>query len=156
MGWGQNCPSALLCATSLQSCLTLCDPINQSLPGSFVHGILQARILEWVAISCSKGSSWLRNRTHCLLCLLHWQAGSFPLPPPGKPVSAPLKPSQCGFISLSLVIGDFFLLGFRSFLEIVALYVVLVSSWKVQSLGSSHSSNLSLFHLICMDVRVGL
>ena len=34
-----------------QSCLTLCDPVNYSLPGSSVHGILQARILEWVAIS---------------------------------------------------------------------------------------------------------
>ena len=36
-----------------QSCLTLCDPTDCSLPGSFVHGILQARILEWVAISFS-------------------------------------------------------------------------------------------------------
>ena len=34
-----------------QSCLTLCDPVDRSLPGSSVHGILQARILEWVAIS---------------------------------------------------------------------------------------------------------
>ena len=38
-----------------QSCLTLCDPMGYSLPGSSVHGILQARILEWVAISFSKG-----------------------------------------------------------------------------------------------------
>ena len=37
------------CAQSLQSCLTLCDPMNCSLSGSSVHGILQARILEWVA-----------------------------------------------------------------------------------------------------------
>ena len=40
-----------------QSCLTLCDPVVCSLPGSSVHGILQARILEWVAISFSRGSS---------------------------------------------------------------------------------------------------
>ena len=40
-----------------QLCLTLCDPVESSLPGSFVHGILQARILEWVAIPFSKGSS---------------------------------------------------------------------------------------------------
>ena len=39
----------------IQSCLTLCDPMDYSLPGSSVHGILQARILEWVAISFSKG-----------------------------------------------------------------------------------------------------
>ena len=40
-----------------QSCLTLCDPMDSSLPGSAVHGIFQARILEWAAISFSKGSS---------------------------------------------------------------------------------------------------
>ena len=40
-----------------QSGLTLCDPTDCNLPGSSVHGILQARILEWVAISFSKGSS---------------------------------------------------------------------------------------------------
>ena len=46
-----------------QSCPTLCDPINCSLPGSSLHGILQARILEWVAISFSRVSSRLRDRT---------------------------------------------------------------------------------------------
>ena len=46
-----------------QSCPTLCDPMDCSPPGSSVHGILQARILEWVAISFSRGSSQPRNRT---------------------------------------------------------------------------------------------
>ena len=46
-----------------QLCLTLCDPVDWSLPGSCVHGILQARILEWVAISFSRGSSRPRNWT---------------------------------------------------------------------------------------------
>ena len=46
-----------------KSCLTLCDSMNCSPPGSSVHGILQARILEWIAISFSRGSSWLRNQT---------------------------------------------------------------------------------------------
>ena len=46
-----------------KSCLTLCDPLNCGLPGSSVHGILQARTLEGVAISFSRGSSWPRNRT---------------------------------------------------------------------------------------------
>ena len=46
-----------------QSCLTLCNPVDGSPPGSSVHGILQARILEWVAISFSRGSSWSRDRT---------------------------------------------------------------------------------------------
>ena len=46
-----------------QSCLTLCDPMGSSLPGSSVHGIFQARILGWVAIPFSRGSSQLKNRT---------------------------------------------------------------------------------------------
>ena len=46
-----------------QSCPTLCDPMDCSPPGSSVHGILQARILEWVAIPFSRGSSWPRNQT---------------------------------------------------------------------------------------------
>ena len=43
-----------LCAKLLQSCLTLCEPMDYSPPGSTVYGILQARILEWVAISSSR------------------------------------------------------------------------------------------------------
>ena len=46
-----------------QSCLTLCDPKDYSLPGSSVHGILQARVLEWVAMLSSRGSSQPRNQT---------------------------------------------------------------------------------------------
>ena len=46
-----------------QSCPTLYDPMNCSLPGSSVHGILQAGILKWVAISFSRGSSWPRDCT---------------------------------------------------------------------------------------------
>ena len=46
-----------------QSCPTLCNSMDCSLPGSFVHGILQSRILEWVAMSSSRGSSWPRDQT---------------------------------------------------------------------------------------------
>ena len=46
-----------------QSCPTLCDPVDCSLPGFSVHGILQARILEWFTISFSRGSSRPRDRT---------------------------------------------------------------------------------------------
>ena len=45
------------------SCVRLCNPMDCSLPGSWVHGILQARELEWVAISFSRGSSQPRDRT---------------------------------------------------------------------------------------------
>ena len=51
-----------------QSCLTLCNPMDCSLPGSSVHGISQARISEWVAISYSRGSSRPRDRT-CVSCI---------------------------------------------------------------------------------------
>ena len=49
---------------SLQSCPTLCDPMDYSLPGSSIYGILQARILEWVVISFCRGSSQPRDQTH--------------------------------------------------------------------------------------------
>ena len=46
-----------------QSHPTLCDPMDCSLPGRSLHGILQARVLEWVTVSFSRGSSWPRDRT---------------------------------------------------------------------------------------------
>ena len=48
----------MLAVKSLQSCPTLCDPMDCSQPGSSVHGIRQGRMLEWVAIPFSRGSSW--------------------------------------------------------------------------------------------------
>ena len=73
-----------VCAKLLQLCPTLFDPIGCSLPGSTVHGILQAKILEWVAMPSSRGASQHRDRTR--LSLLYLQAGSLPLAPPGKPL----------------------------------------------------------------------
>ena len=55
--------SFLLESEVAQSCPTLCDPVDCSPLGSSVHGILQARVLEWVAISFSRGSSPPRDRT---------------------------------------------------------------------------------------------
>ena len=49
---------------SVPLCLTLCNPMDCSPSGSSVHGILQARMLEWVAICYSRGSSWPRAWTH--------------------------------------------------------------------------------------------
>ena len=57
------------------SCVWLfATPMGCSLPGSSVHGILQARILDWVAMPSSSGSSWPRDRTgvHCRQILYHW------------------------------------------------------------------------------------
>ena len=53
-----------VCAKLLQLYPTLCDPMDCSPPGSSVHGILQARILEWVAMPSSRGSSQPRDQTH--------------------------------------------------------------------------------------------
>ena len=51
-----------MCAKSLQLCLTLCDPMDRSLPGSPVPGVRQARTLEWIATSSSGGSSQPRDQ----------------------------------------------------------------------------------------------
>ena len=60
-----NASLEYLCCRYLaaKSCPTLCDPMNCRLPGSSIHGILQARILEWLAISFSKGTSPPRDQT---------------------------------------------------------------------------------------------
>ena len=64
------------CCLVIQSCSTLCDPMECSLPGSSVHGISQARILEWAAIPFSGGFSWHRDRTRIFSInrwiLYHW------------------------------------------------------------------------------------
>ena len=65
-------------AKLLQLCLTLCDPMDCSPPGSSVHGILQARILE-VCHFLLQGISMTQGSNPNLLCLLHWQADSLPL-----------------------------------------------------------------------------
>ena len=64
-----------------QWCPTLCNPMDCTLPGSSVDGIFQARILEWVTISFSRGSSQARK-----LHLLHWQVDCLPLHHLGSPI----------------------------------------------------------------------
>ena len=92
-----------------QSCPILCTPLDSSLPGCSVHGILQARILEWIAIPSSRGSSQPTL-----------QADSFPAELPGKPqmyvnlllihVDIWQKPTQyCKAIILQLKINKIFL-----------------------------------------------
>ena len=67
---------AVCCVLRHQSCLTLCNSMDCSLSGSSIHGIFQARVLEWVVISFSRGSSRPRHGTRILLHLLHWKASS--------------------------------------------------------------------------------
>ena len=73
-------------AQSCQLCPTLCDPMDCSPPSSSAHGISQARILEWVAISSSKGSFWSRDRT-CVSYVSCNAGGYFTAEPPAKPTS---------------------------------------------------------------------
>ena len=68
-------------------CLSLCDSMDCSLPSSFVHRILQARILEWVAIPFSKRSSQPRDQNH-ILCTSYNAGGFFTAEPLGKPVKS--------------------------------------------------------------------
>ena len=77
-------PHLKVCEVTLL-CLTLCDLMDCSLPGFSIHGIFQARILEWVAISFSRGSSWPRDRTW-----VSHTADSLPSEPPGKPLQSRL------------------------------------------------------------------
>ena len=60
------------CVLVAQSCQTLCDPTDCNLPGFPVHGILQARILEWIAIPFSRRTSQPKDRT-----LVSYMAGRF-------------------------------------------------------------------------------
>ena len=71
-------------AKSLQSCPALCDPMDWN-PASSVHGILQARILEWVAIPFSRGSSQPRDRTR-VSCSFYITGRFFTTEPLGKPI----------------------------------------------------------------------
>ena len=73
------CPVCEYSVTQL--CPALCDPMDFSLPGSSAHGIFQARIVEWVAVSFSRGIFLTQGLHPHLLCHLNWQAGSLPLVP---------------------------------------------------------------------------
>ena len=69
----------------LQPYLTLWNAMDCSLPDSYLHGILQAIILGWVAMPSTRESSPPRDWTCISYVYLHWQAGSLPLVPPRKP-----------------------------------------------------------------------
>ena len=76
---------ACVYAKPLQLCPTLCNLMDYGPPGFSVHGILQARILEWVAISFSRGSSWPKDWTR-ISCGSWIEGRFFTAEPPGKPI----------------------------------------------------------------------
>ena len=97
----KDIPMVCMHAKSLRLCLTLCEPMDHSLPGSSIHGILQPKMLEWVTLPSSRESSQPRDRTHVSYVYLHWKAGSLPLVPLGKPTSHGSKRNY-GWTSFSL------------------------------------------------------
>ena len=90
--WSENShqsPYKCVCAKLLQSCPTLCNTMDCSPPGSSVHWILQARILEWFAMPFSRGTSWPRDGTcisfvSCVCSQVFFFFFFLPLVLPGK------------------------------------------------------------------------
>ena len=74
-----------VCAKSLQSCLTLCNPMDCSLPGFSFHGDSPGKTAAVDYPSLLQAIFPNQGSNLCLLCLLHWQVDSLPLAPPGKP-----------------------------------------------------------------------
>ena len=71
--------SVLVLCLVAQSCPSLCNPMDCSLPGSSIHRISQARIMEWIAISFFRSPALHRDRMYVsCICLLHWQENSLP------------------------------------------------------------------------------
>ena len=92
-------PAAAAAAKSLQSCLTLCDPIDGSPRGSSVPGILQARTLEWVAISISNACMHAKSLQSCLtLC------DPIDSSPPGSSVHRILQARILDWVAISFSI----------------------------------------------------
>ena len=97
------------CGLVTKSCPTLCNPMDCSPPSSSVHGIFQARTLEWVTSSYSRVSFWFKDQTHISLCLLCWQTDYLPLYHLGSPRETvqPTKPNTLGSVCTnSLVRGS--------------------------------------------------
>ena len=125
------------CVVSPQLCLTLCNPMHCNPSGPSVHGIFQARILEWVAMPSSRRFSRPQDWTH-ISCLLHWQSGSLPLVPPGKPSNETLGLPISGFKFVCLLFKQKVL---PFFLTYVWLHWVFVAACGFSLVAASRLSN---------------
>ena len=148
----------LCCTKSLQSCPTLCNPMNCSPPGSSVHGILQARILEWVAMPSSRGSSQLRDQTWISYVYLHWQVGSLPLVPPGKSLKKYLFSTISSVVSSAVNFYDSLCtswaesckLHFPDSLVIHFFQVCPMGNW--QEFGSTEGNREEASYFLCLAI----
>ena len=112
-----------------QLCLTFCDPMDCSLLGSSVHGLLQARILEWVAIFSSKRVSQPRDRTHGSCTDRRF----FTTVPPGKPQGNGSKSEIC-FENFSLSKG-------------IGFFIHIMSNYMTQN------EHISIYHIHVPNIR---
>ena len=144
---------------SLQTCPTICNPIDCNRSDSSVHGVLQARILEWVAMLSSRGSSQPRDWTQLSFCLLHWQVSSLSLAPPGKPLVSILETLKQIWDnpSTSQTTGLNFL-GCQEARDRPKVCETLsaFSSWLRTSFGQWHTELLGkeIEHIFCMRVSL--
>ena len=154
-------------AKSLQSCPTLCDPIDGIPPGSPIPGILQARTLEWVAISFSNAWKWkvkVKSLSHDRILAIPWTAAyqappsmgfsrqeywsGVPLPSPWKTMTVPLftgpSKNHLAFIQQTILL----------FLPLVKYLLRYTSQctfpWKAEEcvLGQSSQCALKLYHKV--------
>ena len=125
----QNLKSTIV-AVELLSCLTLCDPMDYSLPGFSLLGIFQARILEWVAISFSKGFSWPRDgsRVSCI-------AGRFFTIWAKKSTIPPFKNKTCNYYTTQhlcswATIPENWTLRENLYMNIYSTFIHIIWNWK--------------------------
>ena len=98
------CMCVCVCVLSHFTVSGCLQPYDLSLPGCSVHEIIQARMLEWVTMPSSKESSQPRDQTFISYWLLHWQAGSLPLVPPGKPLHQPCAVCLCVCVCVCVLV----------------------------------------------------
>ena len=128
-----------------QLCPTLCDRMVCSLPGSSVHGIFQAKILEWVAISFSRGSSWPSDRTRVSLiagrCFTLWATretnpptrDQIHTPCTGRPRSRqPGKSPRIIFKGCISLFRHFYIYPINRLLLEFRLFLVTVNFWLLE------------------------
>ena len=133
------------CCLVAKSCLTLCDPMDCRPPGSSVHGTCQARVLEWVAISFSRGIFPTQ-----LFCII---GGSLPFEPPGKIIHYhKLNDTPTGALTVPRLIIKGQKVGrgpipgnLHSFSELVGTILPLISLWNFPAHRTNHPISQSLW-----------
>ena len=124
------------CCLVTKSCLTFCNSMECGPSRSFVHRIFQARILEWVSISFSRGSYWPRDQSH-----ISWLAGGF------------FTTEPTGKIILNFLLDVWFANIFSE--SVYCLFILLIISFAIKKLCSVMWSHLFTFTLIAFvfDVK---